>query len=67
MLKSVEEHEKQAEREKFKKVPGYPSGVACPQCGAELFRFIGGSVMLERYKGRKPCFCRKCNHETTIA
>ena len=66
-LKTVAEHEAERSAHKFDQVPGYPSGVACPECGAELFRFVGGVDMLNHYKGRKPCFCRKCCHETTIA
>lgn len=66
-LKTVAEHERDATAKRFAQTPGYPSGVACPRCGAELIKFIGGVKMLEHYGGRKPVFCRKCNYEGTIA
>lgn len=67
LLASVADHETEKARTKFDRTPGYASGVACPECGAELYRFVGGVRMLEAHGGRYPCFCRKCCHETTIA
>jgi hypothetical protein len=66
-LKPLSQHEAERAANKFDSTPGYATGIACPECGAELFAFIGGVDMLDHYKGRRPVFCRKCKHETTIA
>ena len=65
-LISTEEFEKQCAAKPHDRTPGYPTGIACPECGEELFAFIGGSAMLEHYHGRRPVFCRGCGHESTI-
>jgi hypothetical protein len=66
-LKPLAQHEAERAANRFGRTPGYATGIACPECGAELFAFIGGIDMLANHNGRHPVFCRKCCHETTAA
>lgn len=40
------------------------NGIACPNCGSELFD-SPGAIILAVYPGQYPTFCRNCNYKGT--